>query len=56
MIQTGQYALGWMYEHGYGVAKSKSNAVSWYLKAASNTNEKIAATARKRLNQLGVTP
>jgi TPR repeat protein len=34
----GQYAMGVLYENGFGVAKDQSLAAAWYLKAAEQGN------------------
>ena len=46
----GMYSLGIMYEHGYGVAQDREQAVTWYRKAAALGDEH----AKNHLAELGV--
>ena len=42
-----QFMLGFMYEHGRGVARDDANAVTWYRRAADQGN----ATAQCNLGE-----
>ena len=48
-LSQGQTALGLAYEHGWGVAKDKTQAINWYKKASEQGTE-IAKNALTQLN------
>jgi hypothetical protein len=48
----GQNILGWMYEHGRGVAQNREEAIRWYRKAAAQGHK----DAKQRLGKMGVEP
>lgn len=56
MARTGnadaQYALGWMYHHGYGLAIDDNQAIDWWGKAANNQHPE-ATMALALLYQYG---
>lgn len=47
-----QYALGWMYHHGYGLSIDDSRAIEWWEKAANNQHPE-ATMALALLYQYG---
>lgn len=47
-----QYALGWMYHHGYGLAINDNKAIEWWEKAANNKHPE-ATMALALLYQYG---
>ena len=50
---TGQYWLGYCYEHGVGTAKDMNQAVRWYQKSAVR-GDHVSQPAIDALNRLGV--
>ena len=50
---TGQYWLGYCYEHGIGTAKDMTQAVRWYQKSAAR-GDHVSQPAIDALNRLGV--
>ena len=58
--ELGQYGLGFLYENGFGVPQSNSQAIEWYKKAAAQGYEdaieklkKLDPTDAKAQNDLG---
>ena len=47
-----EFNLGWLYEHGVGVAKDEAQAAAWYGKAAAH-GRADAKVSLARLTTLG---
>jgi TPR repeat protein len=50
-----EYYLGIMYENGYGVEQNRSNALTWYSKAASHGHP-LAGQAVERIQNVLTAP